>query len=172
MTPMPADFFVKACKDNIDCGMRVIEALVEGATKVRELQLEAATEVHANTVATQKAIAACSDPTEMWKQYSQWMLANAQKSAAYWQSIAQAMGETNAAVFKSLTQVAQQVQASTPLGDGDTAKAALTSMIDNAYKQWIDATREFYGASAMLPFMPQSSAAKGAAKPGSTRPPA
>ena len=164
MTPMPADFFIKACKDNIDCGMRVIEALTEGAAKVRELQLEAATEVHANTVATQKAIAACSDPTEMWKQYSQWMLANAQKSAAYWQSIAQAMSETNAAVFKSLTQVAQQVQASSPLGDGDAGKAALAGMIDTAYKQWLDATREFYGSSASLPFMFQSPGAKAPAK--------
>jgi hypothetical protein len=169
MTPMPADFFIKACKDNIDCGMRVIEALVEGATKVRELQLEAATEVHASTVATQKAIAASSDPAEMWKQYSQWMLANAQKSATYWQSIAQAMTETNASVFKCLTQVAQQVQAM-PGGESDTWKVALAGMIDNAYKQWIDATREFYGASAMLPFMPQSPAAKSAAKPGSARP--
>ena len=162
MTPMPADFFIKACKDNIDCGMRVIEALTEGAARVRELQLEAATEVHANTVATQKAIAACGDPTEMWKQYSQWMLANAQKSAAYWQSIAQAMSETNAAVFKSLTQVAQQVQASSPLGDADAARAALGGMIDNAYKQWMDATREFYGASTALPFMFQSGTPKSA----------
>ena len=168
MTPMPADFFVKACKDNIDCGMRVIEALAEGATKVRELQLEAATEVHANTVATQKAIAATSDPAEMWKQYSQWMLANAQKSAAYWQTIAQAMTETNAAVFKCLTQVAQQVQASATVGEGDTAKAALAGMIDNAYKQWMDATREFYGASAALPFMFQPPAAK-SAKSGQAR---
>lgn len=160
MTPMPADFFVKACKENIDCGMRVIEALTEGAAKVRELQLEAATEVHANTVATQKAIASSSDPTEMWKQYSQWMLSNAQKSATYWQSIAQAMTETNTAVFKCLTQVAQQVQASASIGDGDAAKAALSGMIDSAYKQWMDATREFYGASAMLPFMMQSSTAK------------
>jgi len=169
MTPMPADFFIKACKDNIDCGMRVIEALTEGATKVRELQLEAATEVHASTVATQKAIAACGDPAEMWKQYSQWMLANAQKSASYWQAIAQAMGETNAAVFKSLTDVAQQVQASSRLGDGDAAKVALTSMMDAAYKQWLDATREFYGASA-VPFMfqpPVASPAKsGAARQG------
>jgi len=168
MTPMPADFFIKACKDNIDCGMRVIEALTEGAAKVRELQLEAATEVHANTVATQKAIAASNDPTEMWKQYSQWMLSNAQKSAAYWQTIAQAMGETNAAVFKCLTEVAQQVQASASIGEGDTAKAALAGMIDNAYKQWMDATREFYGASAALPLMFQSPGAK-AAKPGQAR---
>ena len=164
MTPMPTDFLIKACKQNIDCGMRVIEALVEGATKVRELQLEAATEVHAGTVATQKAIAATNDPAEMWKQYSQWMVSNAQKSASYWQTIAQATAETNAAVFKCMTEGAQQMAASAPGDGGDAAKAALSGMIDNAYKQWLDATREFYGASATLPFMLQSPAAKAPAK--------
>jgi hypothetical protein len=162
---MPADFFVKACKQNIDCGMQVIEALVEGAAKVRELQLEAASEAHAGTVATQKSIAATNDPAEMWKQYGQWMLSNAQKSATYWQTVAQACAETNAAVFKCMTSGAQQFQASLP-GGGDAAKTALSGMIDGAYKQWLDATREFYGASSTLPFMSQPSSAK----PSAARP--
>jgi hypothetical protein len=50
------------------------------------------------------------------------------------------------------------------MGDGDATKHAIGSMIDNAYKQWSDATREFYGASAMAAFAPRASKAGEGAK--------
>ena len=152
MTPIPADFLIKACKNNAECGLRAVEILVEGATKIRELQLQAATDAHAGTVAAQKCIAAAGDPTEMWRHYGEWMLANGQKSVAYWQAIAQTLMETNAAVLKSVAEGAQALPGASGAGDADATKQALAGLIDNAYKQWLDATRGFYSASASLPF--------------------
>jgi hypothetical protein len=161
MTRVPGDFLIKACKQNMDCGMRVVEALLEGATKIRELQLEAATEAHAGTVATQKSIASAGDPADMWRQYGQWMVANTQKSIVYWQAIAKVLAETNAEVLKCLGEGAQAAGAVT--GGEDAAKQALSGLLDSAYKQWVDATREFYNASAALPF---------AVRPPAAQPPA
>lgn len=143
MNATPNEFVTNACKGNVDCGLRVVEALVEGATRIHELQLEAATEAHAGAVATQKCVAQTTDPVKIVQLYSEWMLANAQKSAAYWQSIGQAMMETNAAILKSL-------------GDG-AGNAAPVGGLDEAYKRWSDMTRGFYGMATSMPalFKPQ-----------------
>ncbi len=152
MTPMPIEIFMNVCKQNVDCGMRVVEALAEGATRIREIQLEAATEAHAAAVATQKCIAGATQPADLWKLYSEWLLASAQKSAAYWQEIGRAVNETNTAVLKCIGEGAQALPAAAAIGDGDAAKQALAGVIDNAYKQWVDATREFYRFSSAAPF--------------------
>jgi len=154
MTQMPMEFLTNACKQNIDCGMRVVEALAEGASKIREIQLETATDAHAGAVATQKCIAAAGDPAQIWKYYGEWMLGNAQKSAAYWQQIAQTLAETNTAVLQCLGEGAKAFPAVTAMGNGDAAKG-FGNLLENAYKQWSDATREFYSGSAMSPFAPR-----------------
>jgi hypothetical protein len=163
MAALPMEYLMNACKQNIDCGMRVVEALAEGATKVREIQLETATEAHAGAVATQKCIAGAADPTEIWKYYSEWLLGSAQKSAAYWQKVGQAVNETNNAVLKCLGEGAKTVPGMTAMGNVDAGKLALGNMIENAYKQWSDATREFYSGAAALPTAPrQPKGAEGA----------
>ena len=167
MTPMPMEFLMNACKQNIDCGMRVVEALAEGATKIREIQLETATEAHAGAVATQKCIAGAAQPAEIWKYYSEWLLGSAQKSAAYWQQIAQAVSETNNAVLKCMGESAKGLPAMAAMGamgNGDAGKQALSNLIENAYKQWSDATRDFYGASAALSTAPRTAKAGEGAK--------
>ena len=139
------EFVANACKSNVDCGMRVVEALVEGATRIHELQLEAATEAHAGAVATQKCVAQTTDPVKIVQLYSEWMLANAQKSAAYWQSIGQTIMETNAAILKSF---------------GESASVAPVGNLDEAYKRWSEATRQFYTMAASVPVVFKQEKAK------------
>jgi hypothetical protein len=161
------EFLMNACKQNVDCGMRVVEALAEGATKIREIQLETATEAHADAVATQRSIAGTAQPAEMWKYYSEWLLGSAQKSAAYWQQIAKTVNETNNAVLKCLGESAKGLPAMSAMGamgNGDAGKQALSSLIENAYKQWSDATRDFYGASPALSTAPRAAKAGESAK--------
>src|SRR5215813_13111883 len=52
MTPKPEDFLLQAWKQQLDIGLRLIETTVEGAIKMRQVQLEAATETYAKAVAT------------------------------------------------------------------------------------------------------------------------
>ena len=102
MNPVPTlESVADACKPAVDCNMRVVEALVEGATRIHELQLQAATEAHAGAVATQKCVAQTADPVKIAQLYGEWMAGNAQKSVAYWQSIAQVVMETNAAILNA-----------------------------------------------------------------------
>jgi diketogulonate reductase-like aldo/keto reductase len=61
MTDQPQHVLTKAWKQQLDAGFRIIEAIVEGATKMREKQLEAA--------------------------QAQWAAANAQKCVEYWRAM-------------------------------------------------------------------------------------
>jgi len=49
-----------AWKRQLDSSMRITEAIIEGSTRMHEVQIEAATEAHADAVATQKALAAAT----------------------------------------------------------------------------------------------------------------
>ena len=146
MNPIPTfESVADACKPAVDCNMRVVEALVEGATRIHELQLQAATEAHAGAVATQKTVAQTADPGKIAQLYGEWMIANAQKSVAYWQSIAQVVMETNAAILKCF---------------GEGASAVPVAGLDDAYTRWAKATRDFYTTAATLPAVPRAEKAK------------
>ena len=75
------------------------------------------------------------------------MLSNAQQSAAYWQGIASALAETNAAVLKCVGQSAP-VLPPVMAPDSEAPGQVLAGLMDNAYKQWAHVARELYGAAA------------------------
>ncbi|TAK86807.1 MAG: phasin family protein [Betaproteobacteria bacterium] len=91
----PEEFFLDAWKRQLDTGFRVIETLVEGATKLHEAQLEAACAAHADLVATQKKIAAAASASELLKLQTQWAGANMESCMAYWRQMYEAMSATN-----------------------------------------------------------------------------
>ena len=82
--------------------LRVTEAIIEGSTRMHEVQIEAATDAHADAVATQKSLAAASDPAELLRIQTEWLAANQKKSMAYWRHLAEAAAETNAQVMGCL----------------------------------------------------------------------
>lgn len=126
----------QAWKAQIEVALRMLETLAEGAIKIREAQLEAATQTHADLEATRKALAGAADLPQLMKLYGEWVRANAEKSAAYWRCVGQAVVETD-------TEVAKCVGAPLAMPEGLNLGA-----IDNAYKQWLEGVRRLYEVRA------------------------
>lgn len=141
----PVDMFMQAWKAQLDAGLRVLEAITEGAIRMHEAQLEAATEAHADLDATRKAMLAATDASQFMKFYTQWAAANAEKSLAYWRSLFETVMQTDAAVAKCVgsgTPVALPEVFKT--ADLDASKQAMLGLIDGAYRQWLDAAQRMY----------------------------
>ena len=102
MNGKPEDFIVQAWKKQLDSGLRVIETIVEGGIKLGEAQLTAAASAHAELEATRKAIAAASDPAQMFKLQAQWARAGLDGSAAYWRSLQDIVAQTNGGLVSCL----------------------------------------------------------------------
>ena len=130
------DLFLQTLKAQLDVGLHVLETISEGAIRMREAQLEAATEAHADLEATRKAIAAATDAAQLLKLQTEWATANAQKSFAYWRCLLEAVVETDTEVAKC---VGTPVAAPQGLNLG---------MIDGAYKQWLEGMQRFYQVRA------------------------
>jgi phasin family protein len=93
-------------KKQIDATMRITEAIIEGSTRMHEVQIEAATEAHADAVATQKSLAAASSPAELLRIQTEWLAANQRKSMEYWRGLYEAAAATNAQVMNCMRDAA------------------------------------------------------------------
>ncbi|HEV8109734.1 MAG TPA: phasin family protein [Burkholderiales bacterium] len=138
MTAIPEDFLVQAWKQQLDLGLRLIETMVEGAIKLREVQIEAATGAHADAVATRKSIAGASDLAQVIRLQAEWTRANAEKCAAYWRDLYEVATRTQGELASRAG-----VQPPAAVVEGEPNKA-LFGMIDDAYRGWLDATQKFY----------------------------
>ena len=130
------DMFVQAWKAQLDAGMRVFEILTEGAMRVYEAQLEAATEAHADAEATRKALAAATDMGQVMKLCAEWARANSEKSFACCRSFVEAVAETDKEVVKCV---------GTPMA---LPQGVDLGMIDSAYKQWLEGVQRMYRSAA------------------------
>jgi len=91
-----------AWKRQLDATMRITEAIIEGSTRMHEVQIEAATEAHADAVATQKALAGAKGPDELLRIQTEWLVANQKKSMEYWKGLYEAAAATNAQLMGCL----------------------------------------------------------------------
>ena len=138
MTTKPEDFLLQAWKQQLDFGLRLIETIAEGAIKLRQAQLEAAAETHADAVATRKSAADAGDLAQLAKLQAEWTRANVQKCAAYWRDLYEVATRTQGELASRAG-----VQPPAAAIEGDPNKA-LFGMIDDAYRGWLDATQKFY----------------------------
>ncbi len=138
MTAKPEDFLLQAWKQQLDLGLRLIETMVEGAIKLREVQIEAATDAHADAVATRKSLAEANDLTKVLTLQAEWTRANAHKCAAYWRDLYEVATRTQGELASRAG-----VQPPAAAIEGDPNKA-LFGMMDDAYRQWLGATQKFY----------------------------
>jgi len=145
MITQPNDFLMQAWKQQVDGCLRTIETLVEGATRLREIQLEAAADAHADLEATRKAIAATTDPARVLELQAQWARANAEKCAAYWRRFYELGAQTQA----SLAQCMVPAPAAAAPAALDESKHSMLTLIDQAYKQWLDTAQQFYKLPAI-----------------------
>lgn len=93
-------------KRQLDASMRITEAIIEGSTRMHEVQIEAATEAHADAVATQQALAKAKDPSDLLRIQAEWLAANQKKSMEYWKSLYEAQAATYAQVMGCLREAA------------------------------------------------------------------
>ncbi|HMA88446.1 MAG TPA: TIGR01841 family phasin [Burkholderiales bacterium] len=140
---------VKALKGQLDTALRVIEAITEGSMKMRDAQLTAATEAHADAAATLKLLEKATDPQELTRIQSEWLAAGLQKSLGYWTALFTTMVETQTNIAKCMAQPAQaavaQMQAPTP---ADTTPASMQKAMDALYKPWLETTQELLASVA------------------------
>lgn len=134
-----------ALKRQIDSSVRVVEAIIEGSMKIRESQLEAAAEAHAALEATRKQLEKVTEPQELWRIQGEWLSANLQQSLAYWRKLQETVSETQACVAKCLCEPGAVFTPPAPLLP-DASRATLLDMIDDAYKRWLESTKQFYAA--------------------------
>jgi phasin family protein len=138
MTTKPEDFLLQAWKQQLDLGLRLVETIVEGAIKLREVQIEAATDAHADAVATRKSAVDATDLAQLVKLQAEWTRANVQKCAAYWRDLYEVAARTQGELASRAG-----VQPPAAAVSGEPNKA-LFGMIDDAYRGWLDATQKFY----------------------------
>jgi phasin family protein len=132
------NLFFDTWKRQLDVGLNVMEAVVEGAVRMRECQLEAAAQAHADLEATRQAIAAAPDFPALLKLQGDWARANAERAAAYWRSLYQCVADTDAAVMKCSCAGAPASLAAAPSPD------ALLGAMDGAYRQWLQTVQRLY----------------------------
>ena len=132
----PEDIFMQAWKAQLDAGLRVLETITEGAIRVYEAHLEAATEAHADAEATRKALAAATDMGQVMKLCAEWARANTEKSFACCRSFVEAVAETDREVVKCV---------GTPMA---LPQGIDLGMIDSAYKQWLEGVQQMYRSAA------------------------
>src|SRR5574341_445181 len=145
MTTNPETLLLPAWKKHLDASLGTMETIVEGSIKIRQLQLEAATEAHADIEATRKAVAAATSAAQLIKLQTEWLQSNARKSLAYWRSAYEALVETDTALVQcACAGTAVPLPEAFKTGDLEASKQALLGMVDSAYKQWFDAAQRFY----------------------------
>lgn len=101
MSNKSEDLVLDMWKRNLDAALGLFETVVEATTRLRDLQLETATEAHADLEATRKALAAATDLPQLVSIQMNWARANADKSLAYWRSVCECVmqpGATSAAM--------------------------------------------------------------------------
>ena len=146
MSANPAEFGVTAWKRQIDVALQVVEAIVEGAEKAREVQLAAAVDAHAWLEATRKSLVKASAITDLAALQTKLATENLGKMGQYWSRLAANARDTQASIFKLLL----AGSAAAPLlseMQGAAGQDALNSMIDAGYKQWLDALKRLYSAT-------------------------
>lgn len=152
MTTNPEALLLPAWKKQLEASLCAMETIVEGSIRIRQLQLEAATDAHADIQATRQAVAAATDATQLIKLQSEWLQSNARKSLAYWRSAYEALVETDAAlVQRAYAETALPVPEAFKAGNLEASKQALLGIVDGAYRQWLDAAQRFYRSSEKTP---------------------
>jgi hypothetical protein len=148
MMPVPSEAFVAVWKRQIDLGLQVAEAIVQGVQATREIQRDAAAETHASLEAARSALASTS-PAELAAVQLRLSQENLGKVAHYWGALANNARDTQGRIMELLVRssvatplLAQTTQVTPP------SAAALNEMVDAGYRQWLETLRNLYAMPA------------------------
>jgi hypothetical protein len=149
------DQLLEQWRKHAEGGVRMMDALVEATTRVRETQLAAAQETHDRMKRLQESLAAAKSAQEMWGEQWNWTLASCERSAAYWRNLFEAMTEANTRIARCMQEGAS---AAGPLPFSGELPTTGFQVVDNAYREMIKSSQQFL-QSATSAFTPAGSAA-------------
>ena len=139
MTDAP-DQILEQWRKHAEAGVRMMDAVVEATTHMREAQLSAA--------------------QEMWGEQWTWALASCERSAAYWRNLFEAMNEANGKIVRCLQDGAS---AAGPLPFSGELPSTGFEVVDKAYRDMIKSSQQFL-QSATNAFAPPAPTARKEAK--------
>jgi hypothetical protein len=137
-----------------EAGVRMMDAVVEATTHMREAQLAAAQETHERVLALQKSLAAAKSAQELWGEQWNWTLASCERSAAYWRNLFEAMNEANGKIARCMQDGAS---AAGPLPFSGELPSTGFDVMDKAYREMLKSSQQFLqsATSTFAPPAPQ-----------------
>jgi hypothetical protein len=150
------DQLLEQWRKHAEAGLRMMDAVVEATTQLRETQLAAAQETHERVLALQKSLGAAKSAQEMWGEQWRWTLASAERSAAYWRNLFEAMNAANGKIMRCMQEGAG---AAGPLPFSGEMPSTGFEVVDKAYRDMIRSSQQFL-QSATNAFAPGAAAAR------------
>jgi phasin protein len=89
-------------KEQVDTGIKMIDAMVQGAMEMRTSQLAAATETHTRDLNIEKSVMGARTASDLLLIQLNWMTANMERSMAYWNQMFHAATDANAKLLECL----------------------------------------------------------------------
>ena len=154
------DQILEQWRKHAEAGVRMMDAVVEATTHLREAQLAAAQETHERMLELQKSLAAAKSAQEMWGEQWSWALASCERSADYWRNLYEAMNEANGKIARCMQEGAS---AAGPLPFSGELPSTGFEVVDKAYRDMIKSSQQFL-QSATSTFAPPAPQARKEAK--------
>lgn len=158
--PDGTDQILEQWRKHAEAGVRMMDAVVEATTRMREAQLAASQETHERVKELQKSLATAKSAQEMWGEQWNWALASCERSAAYWRNLYEAMSEANGKIARCMQEGAS---AAGPLPFSGELPSTGYEVVDKAYRDMITSSQRFL-QSATSAFAPPAGQAREAAK--------
>jgi len=108
--------FFQTGKEQMDTGIKMIDAVVQGAIEMRNWQLAAASETHTRDLDAEKSVMGAKTVSDLLLVQLNWLAANVERSMAYWNQMFQATADANAKLLECLREHEQA-------GSGEEKKA-------------------------------------------------
>jgi len=89
-------------KQQLDTGLKLIDAAVQGTLEMRSSQLAAAMETHARDVDAEKLVTGANSLSDLLAIQLSWMTGNLERSMAYWTQMFQAAADANTKLLECL----------------------------------------------------------------------
>jgi phasin protein len=141
MMVKPDDFLMKAYRQQIVTGLRLLEALTAESKKLREYQVAAAAEANAAAAAARGRFEAATEVQELWRIQGEFVQASTEKSVAYWRAMYEAAARMQAAAARCAGEPwnAMAAVSATP-----APVVAPLDLMEQAFLRWQDTIRRFY----------------------------
>lgn len=150
------DQILEQWRKHSEAGLRMMDAVVEATTHMREAQLAAAQETHQRMQALQKSLARAKSAQELWGEQWNWALGCCEQSAAYWRNLLEAMNEANGKLMRCMQEGAG---AAGPLPFAGELPSTGFDVVDKAYRDMVKSSQQFLQA-ATTAFTPPAQAAR------------